>query len=185
MLLSAYLAIACAQLPVDARAGENPLTTLNLKVAGQGQAFDWSDADESLRGGVTPAPARAGEPLTVSAALQPLQGPDLDVPLTIGLRPLEALGSVQSQTVSRAKDDADGGAGQRGWVATFTPEEPGDYRLEISWRSTHHKVVRGVVTVAPRGLPRWTTWAAGSALIVAALGVGLWILFGRQESASS
>lgn len=185
MFLTAYIALLSSQFPVDAQAGENKLTQLPLKPTPQGLLFDWADADEALRGQVSPLQVRAGEPLTVSAVLRPLSGPEFDAPLTFSLRPLEAMGSTRSLTVERQKDPAEGGAGPRGWVAQFTPEDPGEYRLEISWRSTHHKVVRGIVQVAPRALPRWVTWAVGSGMIATALGIGLWILFGRKESAPS
>jgi hypothetical protein len=104
-------------------------------------------------------------------------GPDFDGPLTFSVRPLNELGSTWTQTVSRKK-------GERGWVAEVTLADPGDYRLEISWSSTHHKVVRGVFPVSPGGLPGWVTWVVGGAAILIGLGIGLWILFGRKESDS-
>jgi len=178
MFLSAYLAIFLSQLPVDARAGENKLTQLDLKVTPNGLTFDWSDTEESLRGQVSPQPVRAGRSLTISAVLQPFTGDDFTGPLTFSLRPLKEIGSTWSETVERKK-------GERGWVKEVTLPEPGDYRLEISWRTTHHKVVRGVVPVGPAGLPVWLTWVVGGGLIAIALSIGLWILFGRKESASS
>ncbi len=178
MFLSAYLAIILSQaFPVDARAGENKLTQLELETTPNGLTFDWSDADESLRGQVSPQPVRAGRSFTISAVLQPFTGDEFTGPLTFSLRPLKEMGSTWSQTIERKK-------GERGWVKEVTLAEPGDYRLEISWRTTHHKVVRGVLPVAPSGLPRWLTWVVGGGLIVIALSIGLWILFGRKESAS-
>jgi hypothetical protein len=186
MFLAAYLALLSGQFPVDPRAGENKLTQLRLEHTPHGYTFAWSDADESLKGQVSPQPLRVGRTLTVSAVLQPLQGEDYRGPLTFSLRPLHELGSTQSVTVERAKDAIDGGAeGPRGWVAQFTPDEATDYRLEVSWRSTHHKVVRGVVSVKEGGLPPWLTWTMAGGLIAVALSIGLWILFGRKESASS
>lgn len=177
MFLSAYLVIILSQLPVDARAGENKLTQLELKQTPNGLAFDWSDTEESLRGQLTPNPVRAGRSFTISAALQPLTGDDFTGPLTFSLRPLKEMGSTWSETIERKK-------GERGWVKEVTLTEPGDYRLEISWRTTHHKVVRGVLAVSPSGLPVWVTWLVGGGLVVIALSIGLWILFGRKESAS-
>lgn len=178
MFLSAYLAIFSSQFPVDARAGENKLTQLEIKLTPNGSTFDWSDSDESLRGQITPQPARAGRSLTISAVLRPFNGEDFDGPLTFSVRPLNQMGSVWSETVKRKK-------GELGWVREITLTEPGDYRLEISWRSTHHKVVRGVFPVSPGSLPGWVTWAAGGGLIVIGLAIGLWVLFGRKESAST
>lgn len=176
MFLSAYLTILLSQFPVDARAGENKLTQLELRLNPNGLAFDWADTDESLRGQLTPQPVRAGRSLTISAVLQPFAGPDFDGPLTFSVRPLTELGSTWTQTVSRKK-------GERGWVAEVTLPDPGEYRFEISWSTTHRKVVRGVFPVSPGGLPGWVTWVVGSAAILIGLGIGLWILFGRKESA--
>ena len=178
MFLSVYLAILLSQFPVDARAGENRLTQLELKLTPNGSSFDWSDTDESLRGQITPQPARAGRSLTISAVLQPFSGADFEGPLTFSVRPLNEMGSTITETVTRKK-------GERGWVKELTLTEPGDYRLEISWRTTHHKVVRGVFPVSPGSLPGWVTWAAGGGLIVIGLAIGLWILFGRKESTSA
>ena len=177
MFLSAYLAIILMQLPVDVRAGENKLTQLDLKETPNGLAFDWSDTEESLRGQVTPNPVHAGRSLTISAVLQPFTGDDFTGPLTFSLRPLTEMGSTLTETVERKK-------GERGWVKEVTLAEPGDYRLEISWRTTHYKVVRGVLPVSPGTVPVWVTWLLGGGLIVTALSIGLWILFGRKESAS-
>jgi hypothetical protein len=185
MFLAAYLALLSSQLPVDPRAGENKLTQLQLQVSPHGVTFAWADADEALKGQVTPSPLRAGKTFTVSAVLQPLQGEDFQSPITFSLRPLHELGSTQSVTVERAKDGPDGGSeGPRGWVAHFTPDEATDYRLELSWRSTHHKVVRGVVSVKEAGLPPWLTWTLAGAMIAIAVSIGLWILFGRKEASS-
>ena len=88
MFLSAYLAILTSQFPVDARAGENKLTQLELKVTANGLTFEWGDADESLRGQLSPQPVRVGRTVTVSAVLQPFTGPDFTGPLTFSMRPL-------------------------------------------------------------------------------------------------
>jgi hypothetical protein len=110
MFLAAYLALLSSQLPVDPRAGENKLTQLQLQVSPHGVTFAWADADEALRGQVSPSPLRAGKTFTVSAVLQPLQGEDFQGPITFSLRPLHELGSTQSVTVERAKDGPDGGS---------------------------------------------------------------------------
>ncbi len=177
MFLSAYLAILATLLPVDARAGENKLTQLDLKVTPNGLAFDWSDADESLRGQLSPNPLRAGRSATLSAVLQPFTGDDYDGPMTFAIRPLNEMGSTWSKTVKRQK-------GQRGWTTEVTLPDPGEYRLEISWSTTHRKVVRGVFPVSPGSLPGWVTWAVGGGLIAIGLAIGLWILFGRKEQVS-
>lgn len=178
MFLSAYLAILSAQFPVDPRAGENKLTQLELRATANGQTFDWADADESLRGQITPSKVRVGESATISAVLQPFTGADFTGPITFSLRPLGEMGSTWTETVTRKP-------GERGWVKEVTLTEPGDYRFEVSWRTTHHKVVRGIVSVSPGGLPGWVTWAVGGGFIAIGLSIGLWVLFGRKESAST
>jgi hypothetical protein len=178
MFLSAYLAILLGQFPVDARAGENTLTQLELKGTANGLTFDWADADESLRGQLTPYPPRAGATTTISAVLQPFSGDDFTGPITFSVRPLKEIGSTWSETVSRKP-------GERSWVKQVTLDEPGEYRLEVSWRTTHHKVVRGVFQVSQSGLPSWVSWAVGGGLVAIGLTLGLWVLFGRKESAST
>lgn len=179
MFLSAYLAILAAQFPApDPRAGENKLTQLDLKVSSAGYTFEWSDADDALKGQISPHPVRAGRTATISAVLQPITGDEFKGPLTFALRPLKEMGSTWTETVSR-KD------GERAWTREVTLPDEGEYRLEISWRTTHHKVVRGVFPVSPAGLPAWLTWAAGGGAIALGLAIGLWVLFGRKEQSTT
>lgn len=175
MFLSAYLAIMLSQLPVDVRAGENRLTQLELKRAPKSLSFEWADTDDALRGTLGPAPIRAGEPFTVSASVQPLTGADFEGPVTFSLRPLDEMGSTQSVTVTKRP-------GEKSWTTSLTADEAREYRLEISWRGTHHKVVRGVFAVSERGLPSWFTWAMGVGCVVLAVVIGGWILLSRKES---
>ncbi len=175
MFLSAYLAIMLSQLPVDVRAGENRLTQLELKRTPKSLTFEWSDTDDALRGTLSPAPIRAGRPFTVSASVQPISGGDFEGPVTFSLRPLDEMGSTQSVTVTKK-------AGEKSWATTLTADEPRDYRLEVSWRGTHHKVVRGVFPVAEAGLPSWFTWVVGVGCVVLAVVIGGWILLSRKES---
>lgn len=177
MLLPAALAFALTQLPVDPRAGEHALSSLRLDPAPGGATFSWQDTEESLKGALTPSRARVGQPLTVSASVLPLAGPEYEGPVTFALRPLDEMGSTQTATVTRP-------AGEKTWVATFTPHIPGEHRLEISWRTTHHKVVRGVVPVQEAGVPPWLNWAVGVGLVTLAVLGGVWSLFRGKESSS-
>jgi hypothetical protein len=177
MFLAAYLALLSAQLPVDVRAGENRLTQLEFKQNPAGLTWDWSDTEETLRGTITPTRLKAGKPVVISAVLEAVSSEEITGPLTISIRPLNAMGSADTKTVPRGDT--------RVWNATFTPEEAGDYRLEISWRTTHHKVVRGVFSVAEPGLPEWLTWAIGGGTLAIALAIGLWVLFGKKPGDDS
>ncbi|MFT3707857.1 MAG: hypothetical protein QM817_09390 [Archangium sp.] len=174
MFLAAYLTLLSAQLPVDIRAGENKLTQLEFKQNNAGLTWDWSDTEETLRGTVTPLRLKAGKPMVISAIVEALSSEEINGPMTFSIRPLKEMGSAQTQTVAKGET--------RVWSATFTPEEAGDYRLEISWRTTHHKVVRGVFTVADRGLPEWVSWTIGGGALAIALAVGLWVLFGKKNA---
>ncbi|MBL8914423.1 MAG: hypothetical protein JNM17_27200 [Archangium sp.] len=175
MFLAAYLTVVCAQLPPPGtRSGENKLTQLEFKSNPQGLTWDWSDAEETVRGTITPSRLKAGNPITISAVLEAVNGEEIMSPVTISIRPAGEMGSADSKTVPRGTT--------RVWTTSFTPAEAGDYKLEIGWRTTHHKVIRGVFTVNQAGLPEWVTWAFGGGAIVVALAVGLWVLFGRKET---
>lgn len=178
MPLAAALALALTQLPVDPRAGEHALSTLRLEAGAGGLALTWQDTEESLKGVLKPGHPRVGQPLTISASVLPLAGPAYEGPVTFALRPLDAMGSTQTATVTRP-------AGEKTWTATFTPGTPGEHRLEISWRTTHHKVVRGVVPVEEAGMPPWLSWAVGVGLVTLAVLGGVWSLFRGKESSSS
>ena len=172
VLLATVLAVT-AQLPVDVRAGEHPLTVLDIKRAGAVYSLHWTDAEEAIRGNIT-APVQAGKPFEISASLQPLSGPDFEGPLMYSVRRLDDMGSTQTVTVVRKKD-------QKSWATTMTVDEPGKYRFEIGWNSTHHKVVRGVFDVEPEGFPRWVSWAFGIGALVVAIGFGVWLVLSRKE----
>jgi hypothetical protein len=177
MFLAAYLTMMAAQFPVDARAGENKLTQLDLKTNSAGLTFDWSDTEETLRGTVTKSPFKVGKPLTFSVTLEALNSEELMIPVTFSFRPMKNLGA-STQTVVRAKNE-------KSWVATFTPVDEGEHRVEIAWRTTHHKVVRGVLDVAPEGMPVWVGWLVGGGSVTLAVVIGLWLLFGRKEPSAN
>ncbi|MFZ5446184.1 MAG: hypothetical protein ACOZQL_39720 [Myxococcota bacterium] len=178
MFLSAYLALLCSQFPPPSeQAGSNPLTRMRLEANPQGLTFDWQDEEDVLRGTLTPHPLRVGAPLTVSLSVEPLQGAPYEGPVTIALRPLDDVGATQTQTVTKKK-------GEKTWSTTFVLDSTVDHRLEVSWRSTRHKVVLGVVQVREAALPGWLSWVVGGGLVAIALAIGLWVLFGRgKESA--
>lgn len=175
MFLSAYLTIVLSQLPVDVRAGENPLTNVELRSAPAALTFSWSDTEDTLRGTLSPTPLKARLPFTVSASVEPIAGDEFEGPITFSLRPLKEMGSTQSVTVTRKKE-------QKLWLTELEVEEAGDYRFEVSWRSTHHKVVRSVVSIGPPGFPGWVRWTLGIGLVVLAVGIGMWIVLSRKES---
>jgi hypothetical protein len=174
MLLNAALAILLSNLPVDVHAGENALTTLKVVVRQGSADLAWQDAEDVVRGTVTPWPVRAGTPFTVAVFVGTVQGQDFDGPVTVGLRPLEDLGGTDAATLTR-------GPGEKTWVRTFTAGEDGPHRLEVSFRTTHLKVVRGELMVEPALLPKWFVYVVGGGLIAVSLAIGAWLTFRRKE----
>lgn len=174
MLLDAALLLLLSGLPVDPHAGENQLTTLKV-VERRGSAdLLWQDAEDVVKGTITPFPIRAGSPFTVSIFVGTLQGEDFTGPVTLGLRPLEALGGTDTVTVER-------GPGAKTWVHAFTASEEGPHRLEVSFRTTHLKVVRGELTVLEPLLPRWLSYAVGGGLIALSVSIGAWLTLARRK----
>jgi hypothetical protein len=94
--------------------------------------------------------------------------------VTVGLRPLEALGGTDTVTLQR-------GPGEKTWVHDFTASEEGPYRLEVSFRTTHLKVVRGELTVQEPLLPRWLSYAVGGGLIALSVSIGAWLTLARRK----
>jgi hypothetical protein len=178
MIVYGTVTLLLSSLPVDIHAGENDLTRLRLEER-QGHAeVHWADAEDVVRGTLTPFPIRAGTPFTVSLVVGTVQGEDFGGPVTIALRPLAELGGAESATVARRP-------GERAWVHVFTPDQDGAHRLEISFRTTHLKVTRGVIPVAEAKLPRWLLYAIGGGLIAASVSIGVWLTFRRKDGVAA
>jgi hypothetical protein len=135
----------------------------------------WSDTEERLQGSLQPDMPHEGEPLKVLLNVGSFAGEDFDGPVTITLR--EA-GSTHGQAVTVKRDK-----GTKNWRAEFTPETTGPYRLDVSFRTTHLKVLHADFEVIPRPVPRIVLWAIVGLLSALALGYGIWSLV-RKESSS-
>ena len=168
----AGLALALAAMPADLHVGDGALTTLHVDRVPGGLNLSWNDTEDLVRGMVTPAPLRDGTPLTVSVNVATYQGAPFDGPVTFSLRPLMALGGADIQTVTRRP-------GEKLWVATLTPYQGGPHRLEVSFRTTHFKVVSTQLELAEAPLPPWLHFAVGAGLIVMAVGFGAWLVLRR------
>jgi hypothetical protein len=59
------------------------------------------------------------------------------------------------------------------WVATFTPERDGPYQLDVSFRTTHLKVLHASLEVASSPVPRFVLWTMVGLTALIALGYGL------------
>jgi hypothetical protein len=169
--------LLCTAMPIDAKGGESPLTTLRQSTVGEAINLSWNDTEELLKGVVTPAVLRAGQSVTISVSLARYDQGRFSGPVTISLQPLAELGGGGAVTVPAPSK------GERMWAAKVTPLVAGPHRLEIAWTSTHRKVVRGVVTVEDARLPFWLPWAVGGTAILMAVALGAWLVLRREGAA--
>jgi len=179
MLAPLLTAVLLANLPPGEKAGENALTTLRLSATAEGLNLRWNDTEDLLQGTIAPARPRAGEPITFTLHLDPFSGEPFAGPLTVSLRPLAGAGAGDAQSATVARLPA-----ERAWRVTFTPPREGPHRLEVSWRSTRHKAVRGDLPVGEAPVPSWFLAVVGGGLILMASGGGAWFLLRRQEKAT-
>ena len=169
--------LLCTAMPVDAKAGESPLTTLRLTTVGDAVNVSWNDTEEVLKGVVSPKVLRANQPMTVSVSLSEYERGLFEGPVTISLQPADALGGAGEVTIPPPVK------GDRLWVAQLTPTSTGPHRLEIAWTSTHRKVVRALVTVEQGRLPGWLPFVVGGTLILVAAALGAWLVMRREGAA--
>jgi len=191
MFPSAYLALCLLQLPgAPELQGTPDAETLHVKVEEGGMALDWADVEDRLQGAVAPTVPRAGEPMKVSVHVGSFQGAEFEGPVTftlrplvrselqegepMGLKPLKGVGGGQGGTVTR-------GPGEKAWAYTFHPDDDGKHVLEISFRTTRLKAVRGVVEIEPAKLPRWPWYVLALGAVLTGIGFGLWTLFRRER----
>jgi hypothetical protein len=168
-------------LPVDPQAGESTLTTIQLTSTRETWNLSWNDTEDVLRGSIAGHTFRVGEPIVMSLNLNSYNGGEYGGPLTVSLRPLLEMGGGESHTVERNPKD-------RLWAVTFTPQEEGDHRLEVSFRTTHLKSVRATLEVSDARVPPWVGATIAAALILMAVGAGAWLVSrgtGQQPSADA
>ncbi len=180
MFLSAYLAIVLGQPVPEGFVPENTADKMSFRLvdSGKGTSFDWSDTEERVRGTVTPGRPAAGEEVTISVAVGSFSGAPYEGPVTLGLEE-EGGGYRQLETVPGRTEEP------RVWNATFVPPDSGAYTIEIAFRTSHQKSIKGKLDV---GLARVSTTVAlglGLGAILAAIGYGLFILFVKKEGGAS
>ncbi|MFE8596956.1 hypothetical protein [Archangium violaceum] len=122
--------------------------------------LSWSDTEEQLRGSIRPAAPRAGEPLQLSLQVGSFEGEDFEGPIILTLR---EEGATHGQSVTVKKDALH-------WQATFTPENDGPHLVDVSFRTTRHKVLHASFQVRESRLPLKLGWAV--------LGLGCLALLG-------
>jgi hypothetical protein len=172
MFLSAYLTVwvlAQADLP----AGVDPRNAMRVSPTGAALSLSWHDTEEVLEGAVTTYPPRAGQPVRLSVHVAPYAGAPFTGPITFALRPTGQLGGGESVTVT---PDAQGL-----WVFTPTPPEAGTYVLEVSYRTTRLKLVRGLLVIEAAAVPGWVQVALAALLLALVVGSGAWVIFHRDE----
>jgi hypothetical protein len=175
MFLSAYLAIALGQPVPEGFAPRNTADrmTFLVKSAPAGWVLDWFDTEDRVRGTVTPSELSAGDPLTVSVSIGAFSGGDFDGPVTLSL---EAVGGTyrELQTVPAPATTP------RVWTAKFIPPATGTYSLEIAFRTSRQKPLRGLIEVGMGRVPRTAGFVIGIGAIGLAVVYGLFLLFSKN-----
>ncbi len=146
-----------------ASAGQ-PLDRATVQLAGNALELRWADAEDGLRAFVTPAAPRAGEPLTVTVRLGPIEGAPFTGPVTFSLREDGSLEGGQTVTALRAGE---------GWKAVLTPRTSGRHALDFTYRTTRMKTVHAAFEVTGGHVPQLVGYGALGLLAVAALAFGI------------
>jgi hypothetical protein len=131
----------------------------------------WADYEDRVKGSLSPQPPRAGQPLQVQVHVGSYYGEPFDGPVTLTLR---EEGSTHGQTVTVRRGEAN-------WTTEFTPENSGPHQLDISFRTTHLKVLHARIEVAPSPIPRFILWSLLGVVGVAAVTFGVRSLLREAE----
>lgn len=180
MFLSAYLAIVLGQPVPEGFVPENTadLTTFRVDRSSSGTSFDWSDTEDRVRGTVVPASPTATDEMTISVVVGSFAGGTYEAPVSIGLRQLDGE-FKQLVTVPAPKTEP------RVWNASFVPPDTGMYQLEVAFRTTRQKSIKGKIEVGMGRVSKKTALGVGLGAIVLAIGYGLFILFVKKEGGTS
>ncbi|MFL5346335.1 MAG: hypothetical protein ACJ8AT_16215 [Hyalangium sp.] len=136
--------------------------------------LSWSDTEERLQGSIQPDVPHDGEPLKVLLNVGSFAGEAFDGPLTLTLRRAGATNG-QTVTVKRAQ-------GAVNWRAEFTPDTTGPYQLDVSFRTTHLKVLHADFEVISPPVPRIFLWAMVGLFATLALAYGIRSLVRKEPS---
>lgn len=159
--------IFCAAFVVCAAAVAQPEDRNDvIQILPKKRSFEltWADTEDALKGVIAPDVLREGEPVRVSVTVGSFYGAPFDGPVTLALRPEGAQGQTESFTAM-----PDGGT----WKATFVPQSSGAHVLDVSFRTTRHKVLHGKVIVDQARLPSAYAWALGVGLVGIAVLLGV------------
>jgi len=174
MFLSAYLIALLAQAPVPrGLEATNELERVKLDYGARSITFDWADAEDRIKGTLTPPQPRQGQPLTVSVFVGSFQGEAFAGPVTLSLKPVGGMGKGEVITVIRPQ-------GERNWTHTFVPSERGDHVLEVAFFSTRRKVARATLAIGDPGVPTWLAAVIAGSLVLFIIGGGVMLANRRK-----
>ncbi|MDX2013462.1 MAG: hypothetical protein SFW67_24940 [Myxococcaceae bacterium] len=180
MFLSAYLSLVLTQPVPEGFQPENTADrmTFSLSQSAAGSTFDWSDQENRVRGTISPAELSSGDPFQVSVAVGAFEGQDFEGPVSLTLRALDGewrdLKTIQPQREP-----------PRTWAAEFVPPASGRYQLEVAFRSSRMKSIRGPLDVGMGRVSKTTGLSIGIGAILLAVVYGLFVLFGKKDGATS
>jgi hypothetical protein len=179
MFLSAALTVVLSQPVPEGFRPDNTASrmTFQPRAGPAGWSFDWADQEDRVRGTISPGELSAGDPLSVSVTVGAFEGPDFDGPVSLSLE--QADGPWRELTTIAAPTTP-----PRVWTARFVPPSSGRYQLEVAFRSSRQKPLRGPLEVGMGRVPRAVGLSVGIGAILLAVVYGLTLLF-RRESASS
>jgi hypothetical protein len=180
MFLSAYLTLVVSQPVPEGFRPENTSDrmTFGLTQSAGGWTFDWSDQEDRVRGTVSPAELSSGDPFTVSVAIGAFSGGDFDGPVSLTLKQMDG----EWRELKTVPPPA---AAPRTWSAEFVPPGTGRYQLEVAFRSSRMKALRGPLDVGMGRVSKTAGLAIGIGAILLAVVYGLFVLFGKKDGATS
>jgi hypothetical protein len=163
VLWAGLLVVGTAAADEPFRINPPPMDRITVQPRGNVQELSWSDMEERLQGSIQPDKPIEGQPLKILLNVGSFEGAAFAGPITVTLR--EA-GSTHGQTQTVKK-------GEVNWHAEFIPERAGAYQLDVSFRTTHLKVLHADISVATSPVPRFVLWAMVGLAAMVALGYGL------------
>lgn len=137
--------------------------------------FEWHDAEDVVRGSITPARPRAGEALSVELSVEPMAGAPYEGSVSVVLRPLEQTWGGELLTMRKPEEG-------RFWRFAPVPRATGPHLLELRWQTTGPKVLRAELDVGEATLPPWSGPLV-AALVIALVGGVSAALFLRGQRA--
>lgn len=152
----------------EARAGGHA-----IRVAQRSRVLQlaWSDAEDALNGVVSPPDLRQGDPVKVTLAVS-TRGAPFAGPVTLDLRGDDE--SVGQLVTVEPEDGA--------WSTTFVARKSGPHWLDVSFRTSRHKVLHARLEVRESRFPGWVMWTLLAAIATLALALGVYRVLKKPTS---